>query len=58
MKKINEQKNSIEKIGNEINPSHSSIFWMNKNIQYSNLNYIDVHIKIIYIDSSYIKLLR
>jgi len=47
---------SIEKIGNGVNPYHSSVLW-NKNIQYSILIDIDAHIKVIYIDSSHIKLL-
>jgi len=47
-------------IGIEVNPSNSSIFWINKNIQYSYLIDIDAtkKEKIIHIDSSNMKLLR
>ena len=45
-------------VKNGVNPSHLYVFWMNKNIQYFNMIVIDAHSKVIYIDSSYIKLLK
>jgi len=56
--KVHDLDYSIEKIGIEVNLSHSSLFSMNKNIQHSNLIDIDAHIKIIHINSTHTKLLR